>query len=100
MSQEGNPRFEVEALVENVRGFALVMARRLDDRAFLLRDGSLLQGVAIASADMPRKLDDAGEGRTDLWGFLLKRPTDLGRFRVGQTVELEAAPDGTSVTQT
>jgi hypothetical protein len=65
------------------------MARRIDDHEFVVRDGSLLNGVPIAAADIPRALDAEGNGRTDLWGFFLKNAGDLPRFAIGQTIKLQ-----------
>ena len=91
MARSPDPHFVVESLVENVGGAPLVLARRVDDHDFVLRDGSLLNGAPIAAADIPRALNAVGKAKTDLWGFFLKRVADLSKFTIGQTVRLERA---------
>ena len=89
MARNPDPHFVVESLAENVGGAPLVLARRIDDHDFVVRDGSLLNGVPIAAADIPRALNAAGKARTDLWGFFLKSLDDLPRFAIGQTIKLQ-----------
>lgn len=88
-----NPRFEIESILEGCAGKPLVTARRLDNRDFLLQRGSLLGGVAILSGNIPRAINEAGQQRSDLWGFWLCDPADVARFSVGQVVELEESVD-------
>lgn len=91
MASSPDSYFVVESLVENAGAAPLILARRLDDHDFMVRDGSLLNGAPIAAADMPRALNAVGKARNDLWGFFLKSVTDLPRFAIGQTVKLEPA---------
>lgn len=88
MASTPSPQFVVESLVENAGGAPLVLARRIDAHDFVVRDGSLLNGVPIAAADIPRALNAVGKARTDLWGFFLKSGSDLSGFAIGQKVTL------------
>jgi hypothetical protein len=88
MAGSPDPLFVVESLVQGGGG-PLVLARRLDDHDFVVRDGSLLSGVPITAADMPRHLNTVGAGKGDLWGFWLKSASDSANFASGQTVKLQ-----------
>ena len=89
MASNAIPHFVVESLVASAGGVPLVLARRINDHDFVVRNGSLLNGVSITAADMPRALNAVGNVRADLWGFFLKSVDDLPKFAIGQTVKLQ-----------
>ena len=89
MASRPDPHFVVESIVPSAGGAPLVMARRIDDHEFVVRDGSLLAGAPIAAADISRAPNAVGEGRTGLWDFFLKNAGDLARLTVGQTIKLQ-----------
>lgn len=91
MAGSSEPHFIVETLIE-VGGGHLVLVRRLDDRDFVVRDGSLLGGVPISAADMPRHLNAVGVGRGDRWAFWLDSHVALASFAAGQVVTLQQPP--------
>jgi len=82
------PKFEVEKIFSiSGRGTA-VMVKRLNDIEFELKPGTKLENALIKGGDIPRKLDEKGNCRTDVWVFILKSEKDSSLFSVCQLVEL------------
>lgn len=79
-------RFEVQSIVDGVRPFLIV--RALEPGEVRLTASSLLHGAKVRAFDLPRAVDERGQPRHDLFGFILERREELARFSVGQRVEL------------
>lgn len=85
-------KFEVEDVSPITGQGYLVLARRLDDTDFWINESTQLDGAAIRHGDTPRALDEEGNQRMDLWGFLLANDEDSQRFNPGKVVELVSEP--------
>lgn len=83
--------FEVESVFQlEGRAQAYVLARQLIPSSWQLPSSSVLAGVHIREwTDVPRSQDENGVQREDLFGFCLCSASDISKFFVGQTVELE-----------
>jgi hypothetical protein len=87
-------KFEIED-VSRLGGLGyLVLAKRLDETEFWLNNSTRLNGVPIRHGDIPRALDEHGDQRLDLWGFILLDEADRKKFKVGEIVDLESEPVG------
>jgi hypothetical protein len=84
--------FEIESTFV-VQGRAYVLARSLTQNVkFQVVEGSTLGGQPIeVFVDVPRKLDESGELRVDLFVFALHRPEAMREFTQGDLVVLCAA---------
>jgi hypothetical protein len=77
-------KFKIEEIFElKGRDKICVLAKLLDiDSSFQLTDKSRLGEVEIENwFDIPRKLDDNGNIRVDLYAFLLKNKLDLNKIQ-------------------
>lgn len=81
--------FEIESTFV-VQGRAYVLARSLRANAtFQVVEGSTLGGHPIeVFVDRPRKLDERGELRTDVFVFALRQPEAMRDFSEGDLVVL------------
>lgn len=89
MLMSSTPRFEVESVSEIRERDQLVLVRRLDDVDFFIDDHAFLDGARIAYAKVPRILDDNGQARHGVWGFVLADAEDAVRFHPGKVVTLK-----------
>jgi hypothetical protein len=87
-------KFEVEDVLRYGGLGYRVLAKRLDETKFWLNNSTKLNGVPIRYGDIPRALDEHGDQRLDLWGFILLNESDRKKFQVGEIVDLESEPAG------
>ena len=86
-----NPEFEIEYIFElKSRNKIYVFAKLLTPNSdWHLSDKSKLGDVEIEkSIDIPRKLDDDGNVRLNLFAFVLKNNNDRNKLKVNQIAEL------------
>lgn len=81
--------FQVEVVDPGGR---FVMCRELEQNRFRLAPGSQLGGVEVTHVSQPSPIGPDGDPRVDLYLFRIKRPEDAKRFKVGETVMLQADP--------
>lgn len=82
------PKFEVEDIFNITDQGMAVMVKKINEIEFQLTHRTKLDNAPIKQGDIPRKLDDKGNCRTDVWVFILKNEKDSSSFAVGQVVEL------------
>lgn len=82
--------FEIENVFKITNRGYYVFARQLATRQnFVVTDKSFLGGVELEKyLDMPRKLDDKGEQRNDLFAFQIKNGQDNSKLKQKAIVEL------------
>ena len=80
--------FEVENVAMIAGRGPLILVRRIGNTDFNVKPGLELHGREIIGGDIPRALDDEGNPRLDIWGFLLKYEGDKNEFAIGDIVEL------------
>src|SRR5688572_25844261 len=83
-------QFEIEAVFKITNRGYCVFARQLTvGQNFIVTDKSFLGGVELGKyLDMPRKLDEKGEPRNDLFAFQLKNGEDNSKLKPNSVVEL------------
>ena len=84
-------RFEVEARVPPPS--AIVLARQLSDAPWEMPADPHFGGVPVEPViSQPRAMTPEGEPRFDLFALVLKRPSELGKFAIGEKVILASGP--------